>query len=374
MKEIKNIVQAFDKATAKGRRCVLATVVHVQGSSYRRAGARMLITDDGQLTGAISGGCLEGDALRKALMALQQQRPLLVTYDTMDEDDAKLGIGLGCNGIVKILMEPIDSNNPNNCIALFKAILSKRQNAVLTTVFIDDKQATSQPGTCLLRLEDEKVHTNLEDEQLKSILKNTSYNALLNKSSSYKNYTIKDKTYNAFIEYMQPGVSLIIFGAGNDTVPLTEMASVLGWQVTVIDGRPGYATPQRFPKAQKTLFAKPFNALQDIAVDAQTVFVLMTHNYNYDIAMLEQLIWQNTSYIGILGPRKKAERMFSELSEKGIFLSPAQSAKIYAPVGLDIGAETAEEIASSIIAEIKKVFASKEGRSLREKLQPIHAT
>ncbi len=120
MKEIKDIIHSFEEAIKQGRQTALATVVHVDGSSYRRPGARMLITDEGQLTGAISGGCLEGDALRKALLVMSQQRSLLVTYDTMDEDDAKLGIGLGCNGIIQVLIEPINPGEPNNPIQLLK--------------------------------------------------------------------------------------------------------------------------------------------------------------------------------------------------------------------------------------------------------------
>ncbi len=110
MKEIRDIIQAYKQAQAEGRQTALATVVHVEGSSYRRPGARMLVTDEGQLTGAISGGCLEGDALRKALLVMKEKRSMLVTYDTMDEDDAKFGVGLGCNGIIQVLIEPIDAS------------------------------------------------------------------------------------------------------------------------------------------------------------------------------------------------------------------------------------------------------------------------
>src|ERR1700755_2005377 len=130
MKEIKNILIAFDEAGKQGKKTALATVVMVEGSAYRRAGARMLITEDGQLTGAISGGCLEGDALRKARMVILQQEPLLVTYDTMDDDDAKLGVGLGCNGIIHILIEPINDQEPNP-ITLLRAAISARNYAVL---------------------------------------------------------------------------------------------------------------------------------------------------------------------------------------------------------------------------------------------------
>src|ERR1700733_7097610 len=140
MKEIIYIVPAYEKATKENKKTALATVVLVEGSAYRRAGARMLITEDGQLTGAISGGCLEGDALRKARMVILQQEPLLVTYDTMDDDDAKLGVGLGCNGIIYILIEPIN-NGPTNPITLLKAVISSKGFSVLVTVFsIEDRK------------------------------------------------------------------------------------------------------------------------------------------------------------------------------------------------------------------------------------------
>src|ERR1700753_4022433 len=130
MKEIRDILRAYDLAQSEGKRSALATVVHVEGSSYRRAGARMLITDDGQLTGAISGGCLEGDALRKARLVMTQAKPMLATYDNTDDDDAKFGVGLGCNGVIHILIEPIFPEKHDNPIVLFKQFLSKRESAV----------------------------------------------------------------------------------------------------------------------------------------------------------------------------------------------------------------------------------------------------
>src|SRR5512138_3416136 len=135
MKEIRDIIKAYEEAKKEGRQTALATVVHVEGSSYRRPGARMLIEDDGQLTGAISGGCLEGDALRKALLVITEKKSRLVTYDTMDDDDAKFGIGLGCNGMIQVLIEPMNDNDLNNPILYLKAINEKRQASVLVTLF-----------------------------------------------------------------------------------------------------------------------------------------------------------------------------------------------------------------------------------------------
>src|ERR1700744_461358 len=159
MKEIRDIVRAYDVAQRDGKRSALATVVHVEGSSYRRPGARMLITEDGQLTGAISGGCLEGDALRKAQYAINQQQNKLVTYDTMHEDDVEFGVQLGCNGIVHILFEPIDSTKPFHPIRFLKDLAGERRDAVLLTLFSLERGA-EQPGTALLYAND-RVRTAL---------------------------------------------------------------------------------------------------------------------------------------------------------------------------------------------------------------------
>ena len=240
MKELQDIVTAFDKAHSEFRQTALATVVHVEGSSYRRAGARMLITDDGQLTGAISGGCLEGDALRKARLVMAQNKPMLVTYDTTDDDDAKFGVGLGCNGIIHILIEPIFTEKQDNPINLFKLFLSRRQPVVLVTLFsLNDKQAP-QPGTCLLLTEDEELRGTFPDLTIRDALLADAKDVLKNGNSVTKTYLYGDK-FTCFIELLQPTVSLLIFGAGNDAIPLVQLASVLGWHITLIDGRANYA-------------------------------------------------------------------------------------------------------------------------------------
>ncbi|RYU92510.1 XdhC/CoxI family protein [Mucilaginibacter terrigena] len=366
MKELSDIVHAFDNAQKAGRQTALATVVHVEGSSYRRAGARMLVTEDGQLTGAISGGCLEGDALRKARLAMAQQKPMLVTYDTTDDDDAKLGVGLGCNGIIHILIEPIHPALPNNPITFFKQFLNARDPVVLITIFtLNDKQS-AQPGTCALMNKDGQVTGVFPDSIIEEAVLADAKNVLKNGNSVTKTYLYDDR-FTCFVELLQPAVSLIVVGAGNDAIPLTQMAAVLGWQVTVVDGRANYSVSDRFPLANKLLVAKPDNALSKLNIDNRTVFVLMTHNYNYDMAMLKQLLPLQLPYIGALGPKKRLNRMLDELREEGTDINKEQLKSIYGPAGLDIGSENAEEIALSIVAEIQAVLAKRNGLSLRYK-------
>ena len=370
MKEIRDIIRAFDEAQKLGKQTALATVVHVEGSSYRRPGARMLIEDDGQLTGAISGGCLEGDALRKALLVMTEKRSRLVTYDTMDDDDAKFGVGLGCNGIIQVLIEPIDISNPDNPIQYLKKVNEKRQTVALVTLFSLKDRKDTQYGTCLLLKEDGDLVQHVP--VLKNVLLADANEALINQNSSFKNYTSDDHNVTAFIEVIKPPVSIIIIGAGNDVVPVVNMADILGWETTVVDGRANYAKQERFVSACQVLVAKPENVLEQITIDEHTVFLLMTHNFNYDMAMLRQLLGKTVTYIGMLGPKKKRERILNELKDEGSNFTEQQLSVLHSPVGLDIGAETSEEIALSILAEIKAMFANKDVQSLRKIKEVIH--
>jgi xanthine dehydrogenase accessory factor len=366
LKELNDIINAFDTAAKAGKQTALATVVLVEGSSYRRAGARMLVTEDGQLTGAISGGCLEGDALRKARLAMTQNKPMLVTYDTTDDDDAKFGVGLGCNGIIHILIEPIFPENENSPINLFKRFLSKREPVVLITLFLLNNRQASQPGTCLLMTADEYTQGSIPDDEIKDVLFADAKDVLKNGNSVTKTY-VYGNGYTCFIELLQPAVSLIIFGAGNDAIPMVQLASVLGWHVTLVDGRANYAVPERFALAKKIIISKPDQALSQIIFDERTVVVLMTHNYNYDMAMLRRLLPLQLPYVASLGPKKRLQRMLDELQDEAMNITPEQLKSIYGPAGIDIGSENSDEIALSIIAEIQAVLNKRSVSSLRDK-------
>ncbi|MCC6411617.1 MAG: XdhC family protein [Saprospiraceae bacterium] len=361
MKELHDIILAYDQALRQNKRTALVTVVQVEGSSYRRPGARMLVTEEGEITGAISGGCLEGDALRKAQSAMRQQQNKLEIYDTRDDDDDRIGVQLGCNGVVYILFEPIQNNDANNPVNLLKRVAFNRKDAVVATVFNTDKHA-AQTGTCLF-LNDEE-YLVLTDAMLHA----GASNVLRDKRSMVQSLGELSVLY----QFVPPVLQLLIVGAGNDAMPLVDMAFLLGWKTTVADGRPAYATQRRFPKAQKVCTVKPEGLLSEISIDQRTAVVLMTHNYNYDLAALEQLINTHCRYIGVLGPKKKLHKMFDALAEQGVAISDEVLKTIYGPVGLDIGSETSEEIALSMVAEIKAVFSNRRGTPLKEKPVAIH--
>ena len=365
MKEITDILKAYQTALKAGKRTALATVVKVEGSSYRRPGARMLITDDGQLTGAISGGCLEGDALRKALSAIVQQETKLITYDTTDEEDAKIGVQLGCNGIVHILFEPIKEEDPLNPIALLQSLADKRQEAVLVTLFSVERK--NQGYTAMLYKDGPVL--SCAPEAISGELEIKAAAVLDAQESSFGTYAIEDTSYECFFEHVAAPISLIIAGAGNDAQPLCNFAYLLGWEVTIVDGRPTHATQERFPNARHVLVVKPEQVLAEVEIDKQTAFVLMTHNYVYDISLLQSLLETKAPYIGSLGPKKRLIRMLDELGLN----NEVSETRVHGPIGLDLGAETAEEIAISIIAEIKSVFSGTSAASLKTKQEPIHA-
>ena len=372
MKEIREIINAYNKARKNEKRLALATLVHLNGSSYRRPGARMIVDEEGQLTGAISGGCLEGDALRKAVFCIHTQIPKLVVYDTSDEEDATIGIQLGCSGIIQVLFEPIDENDPLNPIELLKKAIHKRQNTVLVTLYAPQIKKGDTVGTTML-LEDSGVfHNNSTFQFVPETLMQDIKETLTIKKSSFKSYNLNDHKFNAFLSFISPPISLIIVGAGNDAIPLQSIAETLGWEVTIVDGRHTYAKIERFSSACQIIVSKPEKVLQQIPIDEKTVFVLMTHNYNYDYSILKALLDKNVTYIGALGPKKKLDNMITDLKAENIFLNERQKNILYGPVGLELGAETPAEIALSITAEIMSVMHNKKGGSLRNLLTEIH--
>lgn len=392
MKEIKQIIQAYEQAGKQGQKTALATVVHVEGSSYRNPGARMLITENGLLTGGISGGCLEGDALRKALMVIMQDQPLLVTYHTTDEDNAFLGINLGCNGTIRVLMEPVHPEDPQNPIALLKIAVQGKSPAALVTLFSLTDYRDLRQGTRMLVKNDFSVEQKtivpdanhkhelpaaVRENILRDIKKvfKAGNSLFINYNTSALHRSDAEESMHhglsAFLEYIKPDISLVIAGAGNDIFPVVQMAELMGWNTTLIDGRPNYANTQRFP-ACHILIAEPEKVLLDNLINERTACLIMSHNYRYDKAMLRRFSQYEVPYIGMLGPVKKFERIMNELREEGVLFSSAQQASIHSPVGLDIGAETPEEIACSIIAEINMVFSGSTGKSLRTFSGTIH--
>ncbi|MFD2574030.1 XdhC family protein [Spirosoma soli] len=364
MKEISRILEVYEQIDFEQRKAALATVVWVEGSSYRRPGARMLITDDGRWEGAISGGCLEGDALRKARQVMRDGAPIVVTYDTMDDGANSFGVGLGCNGIIDVLIEPIDPANPQNPVALLREFVQKRDVRALATVLKSDVPDLT-PGSRF-------ILTEQAGESIPDWLYSDMQDVFASGKPLTATYTLSSNNVELFVERIDPGIELVIFGAGYDVIPVTKLARELGWQVTVTDDCVAHLAPKRFPVATCVVFADRTAVLDQVTVTERTAAVLMSHNFNYDRAVLQALLTTDIPYIGMLGPRKRFDKMQAEFEKDGLFLPKEVLNRIHAPIGLDLGAETPDEIALSIIAEIRAFFAKRAGGFLKDIPGPIH--
>lgn len=367
MKEVKTIINEYKKIDFHQRKAALATVVKVKGSSYRSPGARMLITDDGKWVGSISGGCLEGDALRKARKVMADKTAITVTYDTREENNHALGIGLGCNGVIDVLIEPVEPDDENNFINLLIKEIHTIQPLALATVFNDctaDKLLISENADILKSF---IYSTSLNDVVMKDLRE-----VFQTKKSETKKYQINQKEVDVFIEFIQPVISLIIFGGGFDARPLSQLAKSLGWDVQVTDECVAHIAPLFFPEADKLSLCNREFISRDFTITPYTACVLMSHNYEYDRDVLKKLIKTNASYIGILGPSKRFEKMKDDFLKEGISLTKEDTHRIHSPIGLDIGAETPDEIAISILAEIQSKFANRSGGFLKYRSGPIH--
>jgi xanthine dehydrogenase accessory factor len=368
MKELKEIIKSYHQAKEMNQQSALATVVMVDGSAYRRPGARMHIKDSGEFIGAISGGCLEGDALKKAQIVMFQQKSMVVTYDTTDEDDQKFGIGLGCNGIIQILMEPIHYTDPNNPIELLIKAVNQPDEFILTTFFSTVNALERQVGTKLYDL-NKNFMPDLPLGLKSSFMAKWEAESPILSTNKY----LLDLNENlfAFIERFNQQFNIVIFGAGNDVIPLVKILDVLGHSPIVIDGRPNYANFHRLPEAKQILISTAENAFNTFSLSSIDVVLLMTHNFEYEVKILEKIIHLNLPYIGILGPKKKTIKLFERLQLPSD-LASLREKNIFAPIGLDIGAETSEEIALSIISELFTVLNCKQPSFLRDKDGPIH--
>lgn len=371
MKDFNIIVAEYKKIDRIKRKAALATVVRVKGSSYRSPGARMLITDDGRWVGSISGGCLEGDALRKARQVMTDEEPLTVTYDTREESNQNLGIGLGCNGVIDVLIEPIHVQGKDNPINLFEKVGNSQEPVALATIFtsshaglIGNKMLVNQSAQILFN--------SIDDHELKKQIEFDLNTLFQSRKSEVKSYTSKNSESEIFIELIQPPVSLIIFGGGFDARPVSQLAKSLGWNVTVTDECVSHIAPIFFPSADRLSLCQREFIDRDFKITPYTACVLMSHNYEYDKAVLQKLLTTSAPYIGMLGPRKRFEKMQRELLSVGATLTEKDFHRLHAPIGLDIGAEAPDEIAVSIIAEIQSKFSNRSGGFLKYNSGPIH--
>lgn len=371
MKEINSIITSFVENTHKNEELFLATVVNVQGSTYRQPGARMLITSSGTIVGTISGGCLENDVIEHTRL-MTDDKAKVITYDTNAEEDIIWGFGLGCNGVVDILIERIDHDDPVNPLAFIHQCLSDQQPGILATVFKVSGNVDVSLGAHLILNYDGLVNSNISESVINIALIKDTELALKNQSSSFQKYQLSSGEVSVFIELIQPPPNLIIFGAGRDAIPVAEFAKSLGWKVTIFDCRALEVTKERFIMADEIILTRRDILSQQLSVNENYLAVVMTHNYFDDLEILKLLIPSNIKYLGCLGSKQRITKLLTDVQEAIGEFNPEKLSKFYAPVGLDIGADTPETIALSIIAEIKSVLKNRTGGFLKHRTKPIN--
>ncbi len=375
MKEIKSILKLYEKNREKEQKSALVQVVRVEDSSYRREGARMLIYESGIFVGGISGGCLEGDALQKSQIAIAKQFPTLVTYDTTNEDENNIGAGLGCNGIIDVLISPINEQNPFQITTLQKCISTRKPHTLVTLTNVNlGGNGLLSLGNIFYYDDETNLLENFPDgfPEIKAFLLDhiaTLYKDCKSKTVQYEG---KNQSVRAFIEIFPPPVHLAVFGDNYDVYSLIHLAKILDWKMSIVGNL------HKMSKDALALVDELYSSAEKPEkntrplIDERTAILLMAHDYQTDYENL-QYYWDSPAkYIGLLGPKKRFSKIVAELSHNKILLEKNQE-KIFAPCGLEIGANFPEEIALSILAEILAVFSGQQGGMLKYKESPIHA-
>jgi xanthine dehydrogenase accessory factor len=365
MSGLNDLLQAIDTAAQTGEETILATVVKVEGSAYRRPGARMLIPLHGRTVGTVSGGCLEQDLAKKAWWLTDSGEPVVRRYSTgatEDEDDEQsaLTFGLGCNGTVFVMLERLRATSPSPAIELLRRVRDSQHPAAMATVIATSRNASARVGDRLLSDTD----GTLRNLPLKIAIRQDLRKTLAQKKSSIRLYTDARGEVEVFFEYIAPPPRLVIFGAGHDAQPLVRMAKLLNWHVTVIDSRSHFARPERFPQADAVIFASLDNPFDLRPLTDGAAVTVMTHSYRQDQHWLGQLLQAAPAYLGQLGPKERTERLLAEIG--------TGTSVLHYPMGLDLGGDAPENVALSILAEMTAVMNQRQGGMLRHRRKPIH--
>jgi len=374
MKELQEIINAYESIKQAEAPALLATIVKVKGSTYRRPGARMLIREDGTTVGAISSGCLEADVVERSKKILETSEPITVVYDMTSSDNDVWGLNLGCNGIIHILLEPVGISVASSHLTFIADCLRNQKLGVIATVFRVDGEFKGKVGSRMLVQENGSVAEDIRNPVLSAALLEDCQNAVRTKQSSVKEYRFLEGVVEAFIEVIHPPIPLLIFGGGPDAVPVARFAKELGWHVTVVDHRPAHATKERFSTSDTLILARPEEVAEKVQLKSHAAAIIMTHNFSHDLQLLQTLLPSPVRYLGVLGPSQRTSLLLEKLRDTGFTPTEKQLARLHTPVGLNIGAESPEEIALSILSEIQAFFSGRTGGYLRDHSGPIHGS
>ena len=330
-KETAEILSRLAELRAAGRRAALATVVQIVGSAYRRPGAKFLIEETGDTIGSVSGGCLEADVREVAREVMATGKPSLRHYSTGTDEDVVWGLGLGCNGLVDVFIQPATEGPLAEQADRLRDLLAGDSAFAISTVLEGERTGAT---------------TVVEAGGAISGVQATAGGQV-------------------FVEVLPPPPHLVICGAGDDARPLVAYAAEAGFRVTVADHRQGLMQPSWFPQAARLVVARPEEPA-DLPPAGRSLAVVKTHSLNHDREWVRRLLDAGVPYVGVLGPRLRTEAILREIGREG-------DERVYGPVGLDLGADGPHQVSLAIVAELLAFTAQREPRHLSERQEAIHA-
>ncbi len=370
MSELTDVLSAIESLAARGEKLALATIVAVRGSTYRRPGARLLVPEEGEMVGNISGGCLENDVADVARIVMREGMARIVSFDLTADDDEVWGWGLGCNGAFELFVEPA-AKAAEVAGALRMALEEERPIAMVTV--LDSSVPNVEQGDRLLVKPDGVTEGSLADATLQVAAREAALEQLAAERSQIRELPTSAGEARAFVEVLEPPLQLLICGAGHDAVPVVDAAAALGWNPIVVDDRPEFLNRERFRNAADFVSVERPDKVAEIApIDARTFVVVMTHNFLRDKDYLRSLLTSPVRLIAMLGPSIRTDRLLADLREEGVDISEADMARIRGPAGLDLGAEGPNEIAAAIVAEIVAIKRQRGAGFLKDRPGPIH--
>jgi xanthine dehydrogenase accessory factor len=343
----------------KGR-AAMATLVATEGSSPRTVGSRMWVDEDGSIIGSVTiGGCVDARVIEAAAKALEADTPALLSMALGDED--AFLIGMTCAGKIEVLVEPVDpaaSSDPvASALAVARAEVEEGRVAVVVAPLSGSPRR--------LVLSDQVSFGTLGEESVDRLATRLAQPMLEGGMSRIHELPVDGEQQRFFFERLAPPLSLVVFGATHVAMPLVSMAHVLGLRTVVVDGRDRFATRERFPDADEILVGMPSEIAAGMSLGAESLVVLLSHDYKYDLPVLQVLLATDAAYIGVLGSRRRGPALLQFLESEG--MSSSQLARLRIPVGLDIGARTPEQIALSVLAEAVAVYHGHSGGPMRDR-------
>lgn len=345
----RHLIESFGRWRAAGEPLVLATVYETAGSTYSKAGHRILIASSGDYRGLVSGGCLEGDLAERAREVIAADRARTVTYDLRDAADELWGLGIGCNGLLRVFLQPLVPSNGYEPFAAIAACLAGTQPAAIATL-IEGAAAEASPGATVI-VGDGGQRTFGAAEAVAAPLTQAAERALASRQAGL----VQIQGLRILVAPLRPIPRLLVLGGGLDAVPLVAMAAELGWFVTVADHRPAYVARAGFERAERVALVEPERLATTVPLAEFDAVVVMSHHLATDRKYLAELARVRTRYLGVLGPRARRDRLLRELAD----VAPELGARLRGPVGLDIGADSPETIALSILAELQSTLGAR---------------